>query len=296
MSAAQRAALWRLDVKGAEVRAGLAEAGVASVLLKGPAFAALLYADGSPRGYADCDLLISASQRDRADECLAELGFFVSDRAIHAVSWHRLADGMAIDLHESLPLLEVDPQLVWTTLSARAVSLEVGGEATRVLDPAAAALLTALHLVHHGPRAATAREDLTRAIDQFNDDCWRGAAALATALGAEALLGTGLRLIPSGVKRAERLGLDWAPSAPWFYREPWGETVWAYLLAAPTPLARLSIIAEFLAPRPAYLRERSGLARRGTCGLLLAYLLRSMSLAARALRAFWSLRAPGRRV
>jgi hypothetical protein len=285
MHAADRAASWRLDVKGADVRARLAESGIPCLLLKGRAFAELFYADGSPRPYVDCDLLVPAALRDRARTVLTDLGFAAGDGAVHSQAWHREADRVWVDLHHTLPQLDVDPERVWAILWPRAVSSTIGGAPTRVLDPAAAALLTALHLVHHGPRSAAPRQDLERAIDQLGEDCWGGAAELARELEAEAALGTGLRLVPAGVAVAERLGLDWAPSTrvllEWD-KAPWGTTVWDALASAPDARAFASLVVRFLAPTPDFLRARSALARSSRVGLVLAYLVRPVQLAIKA--------------
>jgi hypothetical protein len=278
---------WRLDIKGADVRESLARANVPCLLLKGRAFAALLYADGTPRPYSDCDLLIPASLRERAASVLSDLGFTAQNADRHARAWLRPGDGLWLDLHHTLPLVGTDPEHLWDTLWPRASSLQAGGMETKVLDPAASALLAALHVVHHGPDAPAPRRDLERAIDQLGDDCWRNAADLARQLKAEGSLGTGLRLVPAGVEIANRLGLGWAPSRPTllnWHRAPWGATVWEALAGAPTVRERASVIRAFLVPPPSFLRERSALARRGRRGLLAAYLMRPLLLTFKAVR------------
>jgi hypothetical protein len=287
--AAVEAANWRLDVKGADVRASLAAAGVPCLLLKGRAFAALLYADGTVRPYSDCDLLVEVGLRRRAEAVLGELGFAARSGARHSAGWHREADDMWIDLHHTLPQLDGPPENVWATLSARATQIVVGGARTLVLDPAAAAMLTALHLVSHGSTAPGPREDLERALAQLDDDCWNGAAALARDLGGDAAMGTGLRLLPAGVAVAERLGLAWAPSVHALLHwsgAPWEASVWEAVMSASSHRARASLLAGFLVPSREFIRARSALARRGRPGLWLAYLVRPFHLTARAVGAF----------
>jgi hypothetical protein len=276
-------------VKGAEVRASFEAAGIPCVLLKGRAFAALLYADGASRPYSDCDLLVRPDLHERAGAVLAGLGFYAAAGASHAIAWHRSVDAMWVDLHQTLPLLGAEPERVWATLSRRATSMTVGGAPTQVLDPAATALLTALHAVHHGPDAARPREDLERAIDTLDGSCWQTAAELARELNALAPLGTGLRLVSTGVVIADRLGLPWAPGPRTLLDwndAPWGATVWESLATAPHARARILLLAPFLAPSPDFLRARSALARRGRSGLVLAYLVRPFGLAVKALASF----------
>lgn len=278
------AANWRLDIKGAEVRANLAAAGVPCVLLKGRAFAELFYGDGAPRPYCDCDLLVAPTLSGAASAVLSGLGFDAMDRAPHSRAWCRETDGVWVDLHHSLPQLEADPADVWAILWRRATSIIVGGSPTRVLDPAASGLLASLHLAHHGADAAGPREDLARAIDQLAGDCWDDAANLARELGAAAAMGTGLRLLPTGIAIAERLDLPWAPSAYVLlnWGAPWEATVWEALASTHSARARASLLARFLAPTPDFLRQRSALARRGPRGMALAYAVRPFLLAARA--------------
>jgi hypothetical protein len=62
-------------VKGAEVRSAFNDAGVRSVLLKGPAFARLLYPNARSRDYTDVDLLVDPARLETAEEVLRRLGF-----------------------------------------------------------------------------------------------------------------------------------------------------------------------------------------------------------------------------
>lgn len=297
--AEEAAHFWRADVKGADVRQSFASAGIPCVLLKGRAFAQLLYADGTSRPYGDCDLLIPQGHRDRAASVLVSLGFILREGAAHAVAWHRELDGMWVDVHHTLPHLAAGSASVWATLSARAVSISIGGAPTRVLDPASSALLAALHVVNHGPDSGRPVLDLERAVDQLGDDCWRDAAELARQFGSAAELGTGLRLVRGGSRIADRLDLAWAPSARAVlnWREaPAGAYIWESLVEARNFRARLELLVDFFTPPPELLRRRSRLARRGRRGLVCAYLLRPFQLFAKAALSFgpWrrSRRAP----
>ena len=74
-ASATAASTFRLDVKGVEVRQALHAAGIRTVLLKGPAFARLLYRDSRSRGYSDVDLLVDPAAVQRAEQILAAVEF-----------------------------------------------------------------------------------------------------------------------------------------------------------------------------------------------------------------------------
>ena len=293
------AATWRVDVKGAEVRSALAAAGVPALLLKGRAFASLLYADGPQRNYVDCDLLVPVSHWKGACDVLRELGFALhqglapsgldrdtpAGRAVHGTEWLRERDGFWVDLHQTLPEAGADPSVVWRALQRHSVALNVGGDDAQVLDPAASALLAALHVAHHGPDFPGPVRDLERALIRLDESCWRGAASLAAEIAAEGPFGTGLRFVAGGVDLADRLGVPWAPTPGMLLGwsgAPWGATVWESLARAPGLRARARLLARLLFPSAEELRVRSPVARSGTAGLFAARLARPFQLASRA--------------
>jgi hypothetical protein len=99
-----------LDSRTVEVVTALDAAGIPSILLKAPAIARWLYADGESRQYADIDLLVGPHQFADAERVLADLGFaesgleraFPDERPRHAHAWTRARDGTAVDLHRTL--------------------------------------------------------------------------------------------------------------------------------------------------------------------------------------------------
>src|SRR5256885_8541101 len=102
-----------VDALSAEAIAALRDAGVRSILLKGPALARWLYDDGSLRAYGDCDLLVDPRDVERAGQVLRRLGFspfgeradaYTSAMAPpHAEGWTRGArKGEMVDLHDGL--------------------------------------------------------------------------------------------------------------------------------------------------------------------------------------------------
>src|SRR5439155_683274 len=63
----------------------------------------------------------------------------------------------------------------------------------------------ALHAAQHGAFRPHALEDLRRGIRIVDEPCWRAAAELAAALGAQDAFAAGLRAVPEGVELAARL-------------------------------------------------------------------------------------------
>jgi hypothetical protein len=307
------ASTFRLDVKGAEVRAALAEAGIRSVLLKGRGLAVLLHDAGDPRNYFDVDLLVAPADARAAHGVLRRLGFVPSygtgpvdlprdvlaEGSLHGGVWQRGRDGTSVDLHHSLPQVVADPEAVWRLVSRHTISLPVGGAATETLDAPASALLVALHAAHHGPAGGSPMRDLARATQRLDADCWRQARDLATALGAQDAMGVGLALDPRGRALAGELGLRTEPSVALrllWGGAPWGSTFIESVLRQPGMRARARLLAGLLVPRPSTMRLSSPLARRSRRGLAAAYAVRPLQLLWRgpaALRSWSRLRRGG---
>jgi hypothetical protein len=298
---------FRLDIKGAEVRRVLSGAGVATVVLKGAAFVALLYGSPGVRAYGDIDLLIDERQLSRAHAVLIGLGFERFDEdspsaqtdptvgdlvgalgALHGGAWVRTADGIVIDIHTTLPQVPANPATVWSFLAGHTQSLTVGGLEARVLDPPATALLVALHAAHHGENWGSALMDLRQAIAILDEDCWREARELARDLAAERPFGVGMGLDPDGRRMAQEFGLstDPTPALRTLWRGGnWTEMILAALREEKSVVGRARLACRILWPSPAAIRRGSALARRGRAGLLIAYAWRPLQLTDRALRA-----------
>lgn len=280
------------DLVSAEVLGALDAAGVPAVLLKGPALAGWLYADGGERRYGDSDVLVPLGRREDAAAVLQSLGFTASlspadvTRELHAHPWRRARDGAVVDLHVTVAGMLAPPETVFAALPT--TTLTVGGRPVPVLAEGARALHVALHAAHDGAAGGKPLRDLGRALEQLEDERWRDAVALARVVDAEEAFGAGLRLVPAGAALADALGL------------PAAQSTTRRLLAASAPrealvveqlattrglAARARIVARRVVPSPAYLRFRHPIARRGPLGLAAAYLWRPVSLAARAPRA-----------
>jgi hypothetical protein len=300
-----------LDVKGAQVREALGAAGIGSVLLKGPAFARLLYDAPESRGYFDIDLLIDSCRERDAQHVLSALGFRLlapgspsaqtnpalgqkvqAVGGVYASTWLRPSDDLVVDLHRSLPQVHVNESRVWSALTGHLEATMIGGAPTYVLDRPATAMLVALHAANHGPTGERAVSDLQRAVEVFDLECWNQARAIASTLEAVDSMAAGLSLTPEGCRVAKELGL--VPMASAALRLLWAGAPWSVsyldsLLAKRGVSARAIMVAEALWPTAASMRRGSSLARRGRMGLVLAYLVRTMQLASR-LPSVWSAR------
>jgi hypothetical protein len=270
LAAAQRL---NLDRVAAEVVVAVREAGIRSIVLKGPAFAAWL--DDS-RVYQDADVLVDPRELERAQEVVARLGFtlYIHDEGEppdpHAWMWVREEDGVTLDLHRSLPLLGVGPDEAWDILAARTEPLAIGRVTVEMLDREGTALHAAIHAALHRPDVLEKpRRDLAFALERFDLETWRRAAELARQLGAEAALATGLRSSEAGSTVADELGLSDDLPARVASRHR------LQRLAEGTTLrSKISLVGRLLVPRAAEMRFWFPLARRGRLGLLAAHLWR----------------------
>jgi hypothetical protein len=250
--------------------------GVRTLLLKGPALVELLYDDGTPRTYLDCDLLVPPEDFDRAAALLVSLGFERDSEAdhlvpefgpLHADPFKRSEDGARVDLHRALSGLRMGGSDVWGAVGESAQSMRVGGTWVSVPRPAALGLIVALHTAHHGEEVEQPLEDLARAIERLPLETWREAVDMADRLHAIPPLANGLRMLPEGVELAERLRL---PSAE--LTSDAGVALGFERLAEREGLrAKAALVLEEIFPSPRFMRWWTPLARRGRAGLVLAY-------------------------
>lgn len=283
----------KLDAVGAEVARALSAASMEVVFIKGAALAERLYADAGFRPYDDVDVLADPATIGRVENVLHELEFERAADGDYADPWIRSSDGATVDLHNTLPGLEIEPADAWAELARHTREGKLAGAPVLTLDDVGLALVTALHAAHHGPAGGKALEDLRRALDQLPEETWREAAALAARLRGTAAFAAALRLLPAGRERAERLALPHdlttevalglsspPPVAPGLLR----------LLRAEGWRERGALLLHEVAPPPAFMRATSKLARRGGVGLAASYAWRPVWLvlrlpaAARAVR------------
>ena len=205
-----------VDIASAEAVVALDTAGIAVVLLKGPVIARWLYADGEPRWYNDCDLLLREADLEAAAVVLTDLGYSrrpspPDDPAlvasVHSDVWTRAQDTVALELHWTLVGLEATPRSVWDVLSADTPPIIVGGVEMRCLSERGRALHLALHLAQHGSTSRQPAEDLRRGIAQLDFDVWTGARELSARLCGDSAFAAGLCACPGGEALAARLQL-----------------------------------------------------------------------------------------
>lgn len=295
-----------VDLVTAEVTAALAEAGIPSVLLKGPAITGWLYAGEESRLYGDTDLLVRGGDWGRAMRVLATLGFTDDLAALghprmesgSGYPWSRAADGAAVDLHRTLFGIGATPEAVWDAFSAGAVRRPVGGVEVAMPAHSARLLHVALHAVQHGGEALPKpMADLRRAIARVPEPTWREAGELAVRLEAEATFAAGLRLTAAGRRLAEAIGVCGEDSAGSLLRMAGVPTAEGFLelSEARGPRRKLALLRRELFPAPAFLRWWTPLARRGPLGLGAAYLWRLLWLGGRAGPGFLAWRRAVRR-
>jgi Uncharacterised nucleotidyltransferase len=274
----------RVDVFAAECVRAMREAGLRPILIKGPAVARLLYSDGTPRAYLDCDLLISARDRDDAERVLIELGFekilgeedFPEGDELHAHTWRR-GDDQFVDLHTGLLGPAHPVESAWEALSAHVVPISVGGCEMETLAPVATALILALHAAGHGRYADQVLTDLERALATLGQADWEAAASLAAEMGVLPAMSEGLRLVPAGKALADRLGLPHEPSVVMALKAsaaPAGSLTVARIAETRGLKAKAALGLRRLAPSRRYMRAHFALAGRGRLGLAAAYAAR----------------------
>jgi hypothetical protein len=282
-----------VDTATADAVRALGEAGVSSLLLRGPAIARRLYDSCDERAYADADLLVPPSAFDRARVVLAQLGFHESElelsfpraRPGHAQTWSRGSPPATIDLHVTIIGARASPARVWSALAERPEPMLLEGMEVSAPSVAGQATIVALHAAHHGFDFEQPLEDLGRALDRFSDEIWRKAAAVAEEIDAVPMFAGGLCLVPAGLRLAERLGL---PSDPTRDRRLAGSRTFhvaqglEWLADRPGLQAKTGFLVRKVFPAPHQMRVRSRLARRGPVGMGAAYAGRLAGLAVSA--------------
>jgi hypothetical protein len=285
-----------LDSAAAQAVTAMRARGLRPILLKGPAIERRLYPEGVRRRYDDIDLLVAPAEFEAAGAVLLELRYRLrfperwlgvrrTELPIHAVEFNRPGRGAAeVDLHWTIHWARVDPELVWSEMSAGTDQMTVAGTELEVLGDAAQAMIVSLHAVQHGHDVPKPLEDLRHALDRLDWPVWSEAAQIARRLDAAEPFAAGLRMAPAGASLAEQLGLTRSePAEVRLLRD--GDTVIALaleqFLAERSWRRRAQIIWAKLLPSPDYIRFCYPIASTGQLGLAFGYLQRVMRLARR---------------
>jgi len=278
-----------LDVMTAKAVEALRRAGVRSIVLKGPSIARWLYAEGSPRPYADTDLLVSPAELESAGRALESIGYslVIDDRISpmadpHHLEWRHGTDGARLDLHWRLAGIRSPPELAWQRFAAATETTQLAGTEVEFLGVPARVLHLALHARQDVVVRAKPLEDLRRGVRLLDEPCWRAAAELAAGLDATDAFAAGLRAIPEGAAMAADLALPAARLSTVVEMRAAGASLRSVhlqrLWCQRGPLGTARALLRVAVPPVAYMRFHSGEARVGRARLAAAYARRLVSL------------------
>jgi hypothetical protein len=281
----------QLDYEAGLAIEHLRSAGVESILLKGAAIATWLYRDGEVRPYRDVDLLVSPSQLQAAIDGLAQLGY---EQDLEGADEGELGPkevdltgpgNVCIDLHHGLIGVSAPSGACWDVLVRRTTALRLStGVSVPVLDPPARAMHLALHAAQNGPIDTKAVADLKRGLARVGRSEWKEAAQLAEEVEATEAFAAGLRMVPLGEVLADELALPRRVTVELALRTrsaPQEALFFERLAQAPGIRTKVRLLARKVFPTAVLMRANSPLARRGTPGLLLAWLAHPWRVATR---------------
>lgn len=270
-----------VDRLTAEVTALFSGIDIDAMLVKGPVIGEWLYHE-TVRGYGDSDVLVAASNWDRAVAALLARGFrdhvapMAHPRMQSSASIAFVRGSQNLDLHCTLPGLDAAPEVVWEALWRHGAQLEVGGRTVAVPARPAVLMHLALHTAaHHADPKPV--EDLRRGIVTGTRAEWERAAELAERLAGLPAFASGLRRVPEGAQLARMLDLERAGSVHFDLRAagvPTAEGLHELFAAGLTLRQRGRLVLDEIFPRPTFMRWWSPVARRGAVGLLLSYPVR----------------------
>lgn len=282
----------RLEGASAAAVNTLREAGIRSILIKGPLQQVWLSTAGPPRESIDVDLLVDPAEVDAAGAALSALGYRhqpeVTPGVVNHSSLWAMSGQIPVEVHGTLS--SADPARTYRVLEQETEAAEVAGTMLEIPNRAARCLIVALHAAQHGPETYEPLYDLERAVTVAGRDDWERAAALAREVHAEVAFVTGLGLVPAGeqlraalglepLALTERLALNLASDAE-------GAPGFHWLAQQEGAKAKAAFVARKLVPPPDFMRFKYPYARKGPGHLVLAYAYRPFWIARRALPGF----------
>jgi hypothetical protein len=281
-----------LDAAALDVSGKLREAGVETILLKGPSISRWVYWEDDFRPYSDLDLLVAPGDIRRSLRVLRGLGFEAVHSDAHAELLLRRSDQVTVDLHRLIVGVGLRPEDAWAELVRETEPLALQGGKVAALSPGGRALHVVLHAAQHGARDAKPLRDLAQALERLPARTWEEAAGLANRLQAESAFVTGLRLLPAGREIADSTGVSEQHSVEVALRAgtaPPAALGLYRFFQTPGAAPKAQLLASELFPSAAFMRAWTPLARRGPAGLTAAYFWRPVWLLLRlgpALRAW----------
>lgn len=271
-----------MELLHAEVSFTLAESGIRYLIVKGPSISEWLYPH-ELRVSSDADVLVPPDQFDAARQELENAGFSdyldglrAIERPTHATTLSRVGSAAGehqVDLHNSFPGIELDPQSAFDLLWARRQQASQAGIPVWFPDQTSRALIVVLHAAR-GALTAKVSEDLRRLWAALDDSNRHDVVALATELDALGATRAGLETISETRASISELGLDdvhvpteWlllsgkAPGAAVHFDE----------ISAQPWRRRPAIALRWVFPSPALMRIRDPRATKSQVGLAIAY-------------------------
>jgi hypothetical protein len=283
-------AMWELRHRAllTELLAGLADAGIVAVLLKGTAVAYDLYASPATRARGDTDLLIAAADLDRSRSVLERLGYLpdrpddeARDDQEPQEIWILICDSGAqhqIDLHwHLLNATALKHVLPFSECAASSVELPRLCEQARTMDRVHTLIHTCLHRAMHftapyftngiayygGDRLIWAN-DVSLLAGALSNAEWTQFCALARQKGISAVCLDGLmmakRFLATEIPDWVREDLGSAPSdakaSRYLLHSRQGTRVWHDLMAIPGLRPKFAYLRARSLPSPAFIRDK----------------------------------------